>query len=215
MEPTDGPSDAEAVERARAGDHAAFRILVERYQRRAHGLALRLLGDPERARDAVQEAFLRAYASLDRFEGRSAFYTWLYRLLFNHCIDLKRRDRSGGHLEWDDGIAHQVAPGADVESTPLRGELAGPARELHRAELRLALVRAIESLPEDARRTLLLREVDGLSYVEIAQALQIPKGTVMSRLHYARKRVRQILIETGAVEAPPEASDAEDPGDTT
>ena len=193
-----GLSDEEAVERARAGDHEAFRVLVERYGGRAQGLALRILRDPDRARDAVQESFLKAYAALDRFEGRSGFYTWLYRLVFNQCIDMKRRDHSAGEVEWSD----DVAPGAVAGSLPGEGELADPARAYHRAQLREALAEAIESLPDDARRTLVLREVDGLSYAEIARALEIPKGTVMSRLHYARKRVREILIENGAVEAP-------------
>jgi RNA polymerase sigma-70 factor (ECF subfamily) len=191
-------SDADAVARAREGDHEAFRVLVERYQGRAYRLASRILGDPEQARDAVQDGFLKAYGSLDRFEGRSGFYTWLYRLIFNLCIDLKRRDRSGRHVEWDDEVAREAAGGSSVGD--LGSGLGGPARELERGEARDALADAIEELPEDARRTLLLREVDGLSYAEIARCLGIPKGTVMSRLHHARRRVRERLVESGAVE---------------
>ena len=192
--------DAEANERARGGDHEAFRVLVERYQGRTYRLALRVLGDPDLARDAVQDGFLKAYGSLDRFEGRSGFYTWLYRLVFNLCIDMKRRDRSGRHVEWNDDVASEVAAGIDTAPSgfeALRGE---PARELERSELRGALAAAIATLPEVARRTLLLREVDGLSYAEIAESLSIPKGTVMSRLHHARRRLREVLIEAGAVE---------------
>ncbi len=187
-------SDSDAVARARVGDHDAFRTLVERYQGRAYRLAARLLGDPELARDAVQEGFLKAYGSLDRFEGRSGFYTWLYRLMFNLCIDMKRRDRSHRHVEWDDEVAKEAASGSAAPAMP------EPGADLSRAELREALARAIDQLPEDARRTLLLREVDGLSYAEIARAQGIPKGTVMSRLHHARRRVRQLLIQAGAVE---------------
>jgi RNA polymerase sigma-70 factor (ECF subfamily) len=192
--------DAEAIERARRGDHEAFRVLVERYQGRAYRLALRVLGDPDLARDAVQDGFLKAYGSLDRFEGRSGFYTWLYRLVFNLCIDMKRRDRSGRHVEWNDEVASQVAGGVDRSASgfeALRGE---PALELERSALREALGRAIATLPEDARRTLLLREVDGLSYAEIAESLSIPKGTVMSRLHHARRRLREVLVGEGAVD---------------
>lgn len=197
--------DREAVARARRGDHEAFRVLVERYQSRAYGLALRILGDPDRARDALQEAFLKAYSALDRFEGRSGFYTWLYRLVFNQCIDMKRRDKSAGHLEWDDEVAREVSPdaGASAEGP------AGPDRGLARSELREALAEAIESLPPDARRTLVMREIDGLSYAEIAAALEIPKGTVMSRLHYARKRVQEALIERGVVDPIADANGAE------
>jgi RNA polymerase sigma-70 factor, ECF subfamily len=193
--------EARLVERARNGDHGAFRTLVERYQGRVYALARRILRDPEHARDAVQEGFLKAYSGLPRFEGRSGFYTWLYRLVFNQCIDMKRRDRSAASEEWDDEVARDVAPGSDVAPLPLPTELAEPARAYDRAKLRVALAQAIESLPEDARRTLVMREIDGLSYAEIARALRIPKGTVMSRLHYARRRVRNLLIENGAVEA--------------
>lgn len=192
-------SDGEAVARARKGDHEAFRVLVERYQGRAWRMATRILGDPDLARDAVQEGFLKAYGSLERFEGRSGFYTWLYRLIFNLCIDMKRRDRSGRTVEWDDEVARDVASGSPAD--PVGRELGAPAQALARGQLREALAVAIEKLPEDARRTLLLREVDGLSYAEIAESLGIPKGTVMSRLHHARRRVRELLIEAGAVEA--------------
>ena len=190
--------DAQAVARAREGDPEAFRVLVERYQGRAYGQALRMLGDPERARDAVQEGFLRAYRGLPRFQGRSAFTTWLYRLMFNVCIDAKRRDRSGLQVEWDDGVARELRPDAE-EDPQLRVE-PSPDSALERAELGQALQAAIDELPEDARRTLLLREVDGLSYAEIAQALEIPKGTVMSRLHYARRQLRQRLVDSGVAD---------------
>jgi RNA polymerase sigma-70 factor (ECF subfamily) len=197
-----GPPEAEIVARARSGDHEAFGVLVSRYQGRAFRLALRVMGDEEQAQDVVQEAFLKAYSSLGRFEGRSSFYTWLYRLVFNLCIDTKRRDRSGNRVEWTEEQSLDLAPGtpaanaADPEST-------GPSAEFERSELRELMARAIEALPDDARRTLVLREVDGLSYAEIAESLDIPKGTVMSRLHYARRRVREALVEAGAVDPAP------------
>jgi RNA polymerase sigma-70 factor (ECF subfamily) len=197
-------SDADAVSRARDGDHDAFRVLVERYQGRAYRLAARLLGDPDLARDAVQEGFLKAYGSLERFEGRSGFYTWLYRLVFNLCIDMKRRDRSSRHVEWDDEVARSVEASSDEALGP------EPGAELDRGELREALARAIEQLPDEARRTLLLREVDGLSYAEIAESLGIPKGTVMSRLHHARRRVRQLLVQAGAVDPERDLSRVQD-----
>ncbi len=189
-------SDAEAIARARRGDHEGFRILVERYQGRAFRLARRVLRNEETARDAVQEALLKAYASLDRFEGRSSFYTWLYRLVMNQCLDLKRRDRSDRHVDWEDGdpveAAGALQPPPEVAGVPF-----APAAEVMRKELRERVSEAIEQLPPDARQTLLMREVDGLSYAEIAKAQGIPKGTVMSRLHYARRRVRELLIEAG------------------
>jgi len=196
--PTNELSDAAAVERAREGDHEAFRVLVERYQGRAHALALRILRNDEEARDAVQDAFLKVYGSLRRFEGRSSFYTWLYRLVFNHCLDLKRKDRSARHVEWEeerlgeDRVRDEGRPGAVGA-----GGLPGPGVELERAELREMIAAAIDRLPDEARETLLLREVEGLAYAEIAETLGIPKGTVMSRLHYARKRVQEALREAG------------------
>ena len=191
------PSDEEAISRARRGDHAAFRVLVERYQQRAYRLALRILRDEEMARDAVQDAFLKVYASLGRFEGRSSFYTWLYRVVLNLCLDLRRRDRSGRHVEWAEEHT-PLSQGADPDSEePMEGAPPSPHHVLERAELRERMAAAIEELPDAARRTLLLREVDGLSYEEIAQALEIPKGTVMSRLHYARRRMQKTLIAGG------------------
>jgi RNA polymerase sigma-70 factor (ECF subfamily) len=194
----DGPSDEEVVARAQEGDHEAFRILVERYQGRAYGLALRILRDEEQARDAVQDAFIKVYGALRRFEGRSSFYTWLYRLVYNQCLDNKRKDRSGSHVEWEedrlgeDQVLEETRAGAIGA-----GGLPGPGAELERAELRAVMARAIDELPDDARETLWLREIEGLAYAEIADTLGIPKGTVMSRLHYARKKVQQLLREQG------------------
>lgn len=194
------PSDLEAVAGAKAGDPEAFRLLVERYQGRAYRLALRVLRDEEKARDAVQEAFLKVYRSLDRFEGRSRFYTWLYRIVVNLCLDMRRRDRSDREVEWSDEHLHD--PDLDHGPAGFGGEAlesadGGPAGALERAEVRKRVIAAIETLPDVQRETLLLREVEGLSYTEIADALGISKGTVMSRLHYARKKVQRLLAEEG------------------
>lgn len=167
---------------------------MERTQDRAFGLALRVLRDEEVARDVVQDAFLKAYGSLDRFEGRSSFYTWLYRIVMNLCLDRKRRERSSRRVEWSEEVERLVSSDPESLSEP------EPLLALERAELGEQLARAIAQLPEDARRTLELREIDGLSYEEIAKCLDVPKGTVMSRLHYARRRVRQALIAAGAVD---------------
>jgi RNA polymerase sigma-70 factor (ECF subfamily) len=206
------PPDAVVIERARRGDHEAFRVLVERYQGRAYGLALRVLRDEEQARDAVQDAFLKVYGSLGKFEGRSGFYTWLYRLVMNVCLDMKRRDRSGRQVEWEEERAVEIARGAEAlapgGSDP---DARGPQGALERAQLRDAMARAIRALPDSARRTLELREIDGLSYAEIAKALGVPKGTVMSRLFYARRRVQAALIEAGVANVTPHADVGEEP----
>ena len=184
------------MRRARAGDPEAFRFLVERYQGRAYRLALRILRSEEAARDAVQEAFVKAYTSLARFEERSSFFTWLYRLVTNQCIDMRRREHADRRVDWreDDPLeeaALHLAPEAEGSLPEL------PVDAFARKELRAQLEAAIGALPEAARATLLLREVDGLSYAEIAAAQGIPRGTVMSRLHYARRRLQLALRAAG------------------
>jgi RNA polymerase sigma-70 factor (ECF subfamily) len=194
--------DPQAIERARQGDHEAFRVLVERYQGRAYRLAVRVLRDEERARDAVQEAFLKVYAGLGRFEGRSSFYTWLYRVVMNLCLDMERRERSGRRVDLPDAEALERAArdAGTLGSLGWAGREPGPATAVERLELRRAVGVAIDALPDGPRETLVLREVHGLSYAEIAQVLGIPKGTVMSRLHYARKRVQEALRANGLVD---------------
>jgi RNA polymerase sigma-70 factor (ECF subfamily) len=188
------PPDAEAVRRARDGDREAFRVLVERHQGRAYRLALRVLRDEEGARDVVQDAFLKAWGSLDRFEGRSGFYTWLYRIVMNLCLDRRRRRQTRREVEWSEAAD---AEGATLASASADSG-AAPDAALGQRQLRALVARAIAELPDDARRTIELREIDGLSYQEIAQALGIPKGTVMSRLHYARRRLAAALRAVGA-----------------
>ena len=210
-------SDRDAVARAREGDQEAFRVLVERYQGRAHRLALRVLRDEEQARDAVQDAFLKVHSNLGRFESRSSFYTWLYRLVMNVCLDAKRRDRSSRFVDTPEvGDLERIATHESMPVTEQhwRSHEEAPDDALTRSELRHAVARAITALPDAARETLILREVEGLSYSEIAEALDIPKGTVMSRLHYARRRVQEILREAGMAEefdALPRSEDDDDP----
>lgn len=193
---TQASSEVEIVAAAREGDHEAFRLLVERHQGRVYGLALRILRNSEAARDASQDAFLKAYRNIHRFEGRSAFGTWMYRLTYNHCLDLKRRERGRIQVDLDDGPWVEQAA---LESAEERGMSmpVSPEEAITRAELRGQIAEAIDQLPEESRQTLLLREVDGLAYAEIAEVMGIPKGTVMSRLHHARKKVKGMLEELG------------------
>jgi RNA polymerase sigma-70 factor (ECF subfamily) len=197
-----GPSDLEVIQRVRNGESEAFRLLVERYQGRAYRLALRVLRDEEAARDAVQDAFVKAYSALARFEGRSSFFTWLYRLVMNQCLDAKRRDKSGREVAFEEGGGIELESESSLSPVPeVDGVSFAPAATLMRKELLAHLTHAVEQLPPAARETLLLREVEGLSYAEIATALAIPKGTVMSRLHYARKQLQKLLVEVGVAEA--------------
>lgn len=214
MTAAQGDPDLEVIQRVRNGESEAFRLLVERYQGRAYRLALRVLRDEEAARDAVQDAFVKAYTALARFEGRSSFFTWLYRLVMNQCLDARRRDKSGREVAYEEGGGLELEPEASLLPVPeVDGVRFAPAATLMRKELLAHLARAVEQLPPAARETLLLREVEGLSYAEIATALSIPKGTVMSRLHYARKQLQKLLIEAGVAEAvrfdpePPEGAE--------
>lgn len=184
-----GPSDWELVQRARTGDHEAFRVLVERYQRRIAALALGMLHSEEDALDIVQETFTRAYQHLERFKGEAAFYTWVYRIAYNLCVDHQRR--SGQH--------HELPMAADDRSddTPLPLPDGPPVDEpfdrVRDSEIAERLHNAMRELTPDHRAVILLREVEGLSYAEISQVLECPKGTVMSRLHYARRRLQARL----------------------
>jgi RNA polymerase sigma-70 factor (ECF subfamily) len=209
-----GPSDLEVIRRVRNGESEAFRFLVERYQGRAYRLALRVLRDEEAARDAVQDAFVKAYSALARFEGRSSFFTWFYRLVMNQCLDARRRDKSAREVAFEEGGGHELEPESSVEAVPeVDGVSFAPAASLMRKELLEHLARAVERLPPAARETLVLREVDGLSYAEIATTLGIPKGTVMSRLHYARKQLQKWLVEAGVAQAANEGEQPENPED--
>ena len=206
-----GPSDLEVIQRVRNGESEAFRLLVERYQGRAYRLALRVLRDEEAARDAVQDSFVKAFSALARFEGRSSFFTWFYRLVMNQCLDARRRDKSGREVAFEEGGGQELVPESSLERIPeVDGVTFAPAANLMRKELLEHLARAVDQLPPAARETLLLREVEGLSYSEIASALDIPKGTVMSRLHYARKQLQKWLVEAGVAQAPSEGSERPD-----
>lgn len=179
--------DLALVERCRAGDVAAFEPLVERYRQRVYRLAFHVLRDPEEALDVAQEAFIRAYQALPSFRGRSAFYTWLFRITMNAASDRLRQRAARGRALGGERVEEEQWERALVDP----GE--APDVAAARAEDRRRLQQALETLPERHRAIIMLSDLDGLSYREIAEVLGIPMGTVMSRLHNARKRLRQAL----------------------
>jgi len=176
------------LERVRSGDVNAYGELVRKYENRIVAVLVGMVRNREDARDLAQKAFIRAYDRLDRFQERSSFYTWLYRIAFNLAIDFKRSQARRPTDEYDDARA--------VDSVEHAAPDAGPEHNTRRARLRNSIQEAIEALPKDQRAVVVLREIEGLAYREIAEILEIPEGTVMSRLFYARKRLQQSLAET-------------------
>jgi RNA polymerase sigma-70 factor (ECF subfamily) len=183
-EPAD---DYAAVRAAQRGDTAAFAWLVRRHQRRAIAVAIGLLHDREDARDACQEAFLRAYRALHTFDGQAQFNTWLHRILVNLCIDRLRRPH------------HGVVALDDVDDFLASDD--DPARHAEDAELGGRIGAALDQLSDVHRTTLVLRELQGFSYQEIADAMHCSLGTVMSRLFHARRRMQALLVSERPAEA--------------
>ncbi len=183
------------VERAQKGEQAAFEELVRRYQGKAYGIAVGMLHDSEAASDVVQDAFLKAYRHLGRFQGGSSFYTWFYRIVVNLSIDHIRRRKRSARIEYDDGIARpELGEQKGTDLAP-RYMDSNPAKAYQRRRLAQEIARCVDALSPKHRAVIVLREYEGLSYNEIAEVLGIAKGTVMSRLFHARKRLQEMLGE--------------------
>jgi len=182
------PQDEDLVRRAQGGDDEAFRDLMETYKRRAYGVALGIVGDPDEAQDVVQDAFVKAYYKLKEFRFGANFYTWFYRLLVNQAIDRWRKTSRSPTISFDDAWVSGESSEPEAMVYPKSPEEVAGNREL--AE---GINRAIAALPEYHRTVILLREVEGLAYEEIARILDCSVGTVMSRLHYARAKLKEAL----------------------
>ncbi len=180
-------SDRDLVLEAKKGSHSAFEALVRRYSERAYRVAYRVVRDPDAADEVLQEALIKAYRGLPRFEFRSSFYTWLYRIVVNLALDRRRQAKRAPSVEWEDALAVELDPRGIVP-----GE-ADPELSALRAQVRELVSRGVQELPDGQREVLLLREVEDFSYEEIAKTMGISKGTVMSRLHYARKKMIAFL----------------------
>jgi len=207
--------DNDLVRMTLAGDREAYRTLVERYQGRLFSTALDVVKTREDAEDVVQETFVKAFLSLGQFKGQSSFYTWLYRICFNMAIDIRRKAsrRGGTHLEFKEHTGVNRAAVQEGARETGGGGLAnhsqnveGPHDALARKELGRKIQEVLGELSEEHRAVITLREVDGLDYEEIAQAIGVPKGTVMSRLFYARKALQKALEEF----APPQSTGNEE-----
>lgn len=186
--PEAGPGDAELVARARGGDRAAFDQLVLRHQDRVYTMAYRMLGNRDEALDAAQEIFLAAYRSLGAFESKARFSTWLYRVTVNRCRDELRKRGTVKHTR----PASLEGPGNHAFDPPAP-VAADPASAAETRERDEAVARAIASLPEETRAAVVLRDVQGLAYEEIAEVLGVPAGTVRSRIFRGRAQLRAAL----------------------
>jgi len=183
--------DRVLIVQAKTGDRAAFRKLVERHQRRAFAIAVGLVRDENDAREVVQEAFLRVHRGLDSFEGGSTFFTWLYRIVTNLSIDAMRKP-SRRESESLDPEMYEDGPEQPLLS---RIDGADPADVVRRGEIRARIEAALEELPPYHRGVILMRELEGMSYEEMAEAMGVSKGTIMSRLFHARRKLQKALAD--------------------
>ena len=183
-------TDAELVLRVQQGDKRAFELLVAKYQRRVERLISRLIRDPAEVEDVAQEAFIKAYRALPQFRGESAFYTWLYRIAVNTAknflVSQGRRPRPLADTPAEeDGESFDAADVVEDNNTP--------DAVLHSRQVAETVNAAIEALPPDLRTALTLREIEGLTYEEIAEAMDCPIGTVRSRIFRAREAIAERL----------------------
>lgn len=180
------------VERARQGDESAFEALVNLYGKKVYNTACRICKNEADAEDVAQEVFLKVYRALPNFKGESSFSTFLYRVTVNACLDFVRRSGRAAA----ESLVRQDADGEEYEYLPADAEQT-PERQSERAELRETLRRSILRLSDEHRTVILLRDVNGLSYEEIAAVLSCSVGTVKSRINRAREKLREILKKEG------------------
>ena len=182
-----GPADGELVQRVVRGDAAAFGPLVQRYQDRLYNTVYRMVGSAEDARDLVQDVFVKAYENLATFQGTSSLYTWLFRIAVNASLSHRRKRRTVRVVrtgEGEDGDGSDGWPDRDLQD---------PAGRLLAAETEAAVQQALDSLDEEHRTVVVLRDVQHCDYREMAEILGVPAGTVKSRLHRARLLLRDKL----------------------
>lgn len=182
--------DAELVRRFREGDRAAYSEIVKRYQDRVFTLCVRWMGDREQAAEVAQDVFLALYRSLPGFRGDSALSTWIFRVAINHCKN-RRLYRRRRHAD-----AHEPLEGEERDDVPARqlaSEEPGTDAPLHAARAGALLQQGLDQLEEEPRQIIVLRDIQDLSYEEIADLLELPRGTVKSRLHRARAELAALL----------------------
>lgn len=191
-------TEEELIAKAAKGDQDAFAQLLELHKGKIYGLTLRLTGSAEDAMDLTQETFFNAWRGLPRFHGQSKFSTWLYRLATNAAIDFLRREKRRGAV----ATVSLYAEEEPQRALDIPDHRFTPQTELERKELQEAIQRGLGRLSDEHRQALVLREVNGLSYAEIAQVLGVEEGTVKSRISRARMALRKALLADGNFSLP-------------
>jgi len=186
-----GDPDSELVRLAREGDRSAFNALVTKYRNRVLGIAARMLSDRAEAEDLAQDVFVKAYRSLRDFHGNALFTTWLYRIAANSCLNHNQRLKRQRRFT-EAAVDSEIAGDGALD----------PHGLLEKKQLKALLEGAIRSLPEERRIVLILRDIEGQTYEEIAECLGIELGTVRSRLHRARAEVQAIIRASAATPKP-------------
>lgn len=185
------PDDTELVRRAQSGDYAAFDVLVTRHRGNVYAMIVNMVHNSADAWDLSQDAFVKAWKALPKFENRARFSTWLFRVTHNVVYDWMRKKKVQGDGEFDDAMFSEGRIDMAASTAP-KSQLQ-PDEAMHREEKRVELENAIAELSSEHREIILLREVQGLEYAEIAEVVGCSNGTVMSRLFYARKKLQTIL----------------------
>jgi RNA polymerase sigma-70 factor (ECF subfamily) len=181
------------IEQAKSGSGEAFDELTRRYIEKAYSIAYQMLASPEDARDLVQDAFLEVFRTLDRFNTQYRFSTWLYRILINKCINYRKREARRRMLSLSDFWPGREQEGQPVLPVQFASTDSTPHEILEHKELRHAIREALNALSERHRTVVILFDLEGLSHKQIAEILQCPEGTVMSRLHHGRLKLKYML----------------------
>jgi RNA polymerase sigma-70 factor (ECF subfamily) len=201
--PSEDP-DLVLVQRTQRGDRAAFRALFDKYHQRVFAVSLGIVKNPQDAHDVVQEAFVRVHRHLGSFQGNSSFYTWLYRITMNLSIDHHRRKKTARQVDYDDRVLRDDAESEASVQIAQSHVSSDPGRAHAQKELAKRMQEALATLPAYHQEVIVLREVDGLSYEEIAKIMKVPKGTIMSRLFHARRKMQHALSDYVAGELKPQ-----------
>ncbi|MFC4994476.1 RNA polymerase sigma factor [Rubritalea tangerina] len=187
----DGPTDFQLVQLAQSGDYAAFDTLVTRHRGKVYAMIMNMVRNDADAWDLAQDSFVKAWRALPKFENRSQFSTWLFRISHNVVYDWMRKKKHESEGELNEEM--QLSDRMDMSARTAPKQAARPDEALGRVERQVEIQRALDQLSDEHRETILLREIQGMEYAEIAEVMECSKGTVMSRLFYARKKLQTLL----------------------